>query len=356
MLKEILCDRSVILHLYNTYLAIIWNSLVALQAYEAEVRKRAGGAVRDVHNMFTTLKKSVSNASTHGTNKTVNVSKTSKKSKIAPTGRQVKTSTTTNVKMTKAVGHGSTKTKASVNTSVKAKNANSPVTKPKAGRAQRGKRKIQSSSKTGQAEKRRKTSEAPVKWASSNKPSNISAKNPLPRLRRENVPETNFALRYFPWSSWKVVISSTSKDHLTPKFQTTGNKSKPIHVEYSVPTIFNGKTKCPALYEFAVKPQGRRRKKIVYVKFCSGFSSNDKQWYNILFPSMNLRKQVDNIVHKQGGEILVRRLILKKYRSYDAVPAAVQNYDYVWAPREGAKKYRELKCDSYVISEEMTVD
>lgn len=123
-----------------------------------------------------------------------------------------------------------------------------------------------------------------------------------------------------------------------------------------MPTIFSGKTKCPALYEFAVKPQGSRRKKIVYVKFCSGFSSNNKQWYNVLFALKSLRKQVDNIVQKQGGDILARRLILKKYRSYDAVPAAVQNYDYVWAPNEGTKKYREPKHDSYVISEEMNVD
>lgn len=116
------------MHLYNTNLAILWNSIVVLQAYEAEVRRRAGSAVTDVHNMFTTLKKSVSNASTHGTNKPVTLSKASKKSKIAPTGRQVKTPTTINVKMVKAVGRGLTKTKASVNINVKAKNATSSVT------------------------------------------------------------------------------------------------------------------------------------------------------------------------------------------------------------------------------------
>ena len=179
-------------------------------------------------------------------------------------------------------------------------------------------------------------------------------KQEQPRLKREKVPETNYMLRDYPWSPWNLVISSEKKKNLTPVTVKVGKKN--TIVEYSTAKIFKGKTKCQALYEFAVAPEGWMRKRVVYAKICSGFLSAKVSWRKVFFPSKSLKKQIENIVREQYGDIFVRRLIMKKYRKYDTVSSVVKNYDYVWVPGDGVKQYRELKKDDYVISEAMDVD
>ena len=72
--------------------------------------------------------------------------------------------------------------------------------------------------------------------------------------------------------------------------------------------------------------------------------------------SRSLQKQINNIIQKQDGDILLRRIVLKNYKRYEHIPSIVRNYDYVWSPDDGTKKYRELEKDSYVISEDMEVE
>ena len=311
----------------------------ALFAYEAEVKRRAGGAAKDVHHMFTTLKKSVSNASTEGLKKAASIHKTRTASKT-PAAPRGKRNTGFNGKKMPIGAKKQTKT----------------VSK------QKGKHTVQTrAGETGPAQRTRqktaflKSLEKSKKHAAGQKCdlNKLSQCKPIAvkRLRREKVPETNFALRYFPWSSWKVVISKNAKGGLVRKFENQNGKKKTA--EYAAQTIFDGKTKCPALYEFAVRVPGCT-KKVVYVKSSPGFASCF--WRTALFPSSSLRKQVDNIIRNQAGDILVRRLVLKKFKKYTEVPSIVKNYDYVWVPEEGEEKYRQLKYDPYVISEEMEVD
>ena len=287
--------------------------------------------------MLTTLKKSVSNASTEGTGATTSTSALKTRTQKTPAVK-----TKPNKKTTSPTKPPSTASVKSKKTTKVAK----PATKTKATSSVKSKPVV-----TKQSAKVNVTGKTRL---SQYKSKGKIPKKSLPRLRREKVPETNFALRYFPWSSWKLVISSEERKNLVPTIQRIGNKDKVI--EYSMLDIFKGKTKCPALYEFAVTPRGSNRKRVVYAKFCPGFSSYSAVWWKVLFPTSSLRKQVDNIVRKQGGDIFVRRLVLKKYQSYKDIPSIVKNYDYVWVPEDGAKKYRELKQDSYVVSEEMEVD
>ena len=324
---------------------------------------RSGGAAKDVHNMLTTLKKSVSNASAEGTSAAAS-------SSTAKTRTQKRTAAKITNK-TKALSKPVTAAKAkakAVKTTSKTKPLSKPVTaaKAKAKKLRGGIAKaVAPLAAKPKGKPNVKTTESNVKATAKvnkgatnrsclYKPKNKVIKKALPRLRRERVPETNFQLREFPWSSWKLVISSEERKNLVPTIQRIGKKDKVI--EYSAIDIFNGKTKCPALYEFAVRPNLCKRKRVVYAKVSTGFSSYSKVWWKELFPSNSLRNQVDNIVRKQGGDIFVRRLILKKYTSYKSVPSTVKNYDYVWSPEDGAKKYRELKQDSYVISADMEVD
>ena len=325
------------------------------------MKGRSGGAAKDVHNMLTTLKKSVSNASTEGTSATTS-------SSVAKTRTQKRTAAKITSK-TKALNKPVTAAKAiPVNTTSKTKPLSKPVTAAKAkaknlrgGIAKavaplaakpKGKPNVKSTESNVKATA--KANKGATNRSCLYKPKNKVIKKALPCLRRERVPETNFQLRDFPWSPWKLVISSEERKNLVPTIQRIGKKDKVI--EYSAIDIFKGKTKCPALYEFAVRPNFCKRKRVVYAKVSTGFSSYSKVWWKELFPSNSLRNQVDNIVRKQGGDIFVRRLILKKYNSYKSVPSTVESYDYVWSPEEGAKKYRELKQDSYVISADMEVD
>ena len=307
----------------------------------AEVKGRSGGTAKDVQHMLTTLKKSVSTASTEAISATAssNTSKTrAQKQKTVKATRQTKTlgkAATTHKAKTKKVNRETVKTGAALTSKGKGK--------PKIKSTEEGKVKTSTEANECIRNRLRKY-----------KPKNKVVKTSVPRLRRERVPETNFALREFPWSPWKLVISSEERKNLDPTIQRIGNKDKVI--EYSARDIFKRKTNCSALYEFAVTPNGCKRKRVVYSKFCTGFSSYSKVWRKELFPSKSLRNQVDNIVQKQGGDIYVRRLVLKKYKSYSSVPSVVDNYDYVWSPEDGAKKYRELKQDSYVISTDMDVD
>lgn len=299
-----------------------------LQAYEAEVTGRVGGAVEDVHQMFTTLKKNASNASTECLKNGAHINQR-KPETAAKKQTTSKTVNNTGIK-------GKKVPRSRLNKQIKSPQNESEVPS----QSTRQKTKI---SKSEQKSKKPTTIDRVAQCKSKTAP--------FVRLRREKVPETNFALRYFPWSSWKLVTSSTFKDHLTARVERTGGKRK--IVEYTTSSFFGGKTKCPALYEVAVRLPGCT-KKVVYVKSCRGFTPHT-DWKDVLFFSKSLRKQVDNVIRKQGGALLVRRLVLKKFRKYDGISSTLKNYDYVWSPAECAKKYRELKTKSYVISEEMDV-
>ena len=320
---------------------------------------RSGGAAKDVHNMLTTLKKSVSNASTEGTSAAASSSaaktRTQKRTAAKITGKTKALSKPVTAAKAKPVKTTSkTKPLSKPVTAAKAKSPRGGIAKAIAPLAAKRKGKPNVKSTEGNIKATAKANKGATNRSCLYKPKNKVIKKALPRLRRERVPETNFQLREFPWSSWKLVISSEKRKNLVPTIQRIGKKDKVI--EYSAIDIFKGKTKCPALYEFAVRPNVCKRKRVVYAKVSTGFSSYSKVWWKELFPSKSLRNQVDNIVRKQGGDIFVRRLILKKYTSYKSVPSTVENYDYVWSPEDGAKKYRELKQDSYVISADMEVD
>ena len=312
----------------------------ALFAYEAEVRGRVGGAAKDVHHMFTTLKKSVSNASTEGIKKAASIlnTGTASKAQVVPKSKR-----DTRVKARQLATGATSQTK-----TLRKQNNHKMATR--AGNTGPAYRTRQQTAIAKSLEKS-KTPTAGLKPVGNRLSQYKSKPTTIKRLRRENVPETNFALRDFPWSSWKVVMSRNAKSGLVRKFETETRSRKTA--EYAAQTIFDGKTKRPALYEFAVKLPGCI-KRVVYVKSTSGFTSS--LWVTALFPSTSLRKQVDNIIRKLAGEILVRRLVLKKFRKYSDTKSILKNYDYVWAPEEGEEKYRQLGYEPFVISEEMKVN
>ena len=344
---------------------------ILFQAYEAEVRGRSGGAAKDVHHMLTTLKKSVSNASTTSTE---GLTKTVAK----PAKPATKVISKTKGKRAVQTGKKAIAPSARRGTAVKAKKATGRVVitaSSESGNSNAqgalGRRVKQKQVHAKQSQTKRKKTTATAKPATITGAKTNKAKKHGPerlaqfksktsavkrkKLRRERVPETNFALRDFPWSPWKIIASSEARKKIHPIYGAVGLKNRILEYTHSC-AKFKGQTKQPVLYEFAVKPLGHRQKKIVYAKICPKNLSYSTHWRDILNSSKSLKKQIENIIRKQGGVIYFRRLVLKRYKRYENIPSIIENYDYVWAPETGAKKYRELICDSYVISEDMDVD
>ena len=174
-----------------------------------------------------------------------------------------------------------------------------------------------------------------------------------PKLQKL-VPETNFALRDFPWSPWNILMSSEPRKGPYPVIQPVGSEDKVIEYTHDY-VLYKRRSNQSALHELAVKPLGCRQKRVVYAKICPKFPSYTAQWPENFNHSRSLQKQINNIIQKQDGDILLRRLVPKKYKRYEDILSIVRNCDYVWSPDDGAKKYRELKKDSYVISEDMDV-
>ena len=322
--------------------------------------------------MLTTLKKSVSNASTmstEGLNKTVAkpakpatkvISKTkgkravqTGKKAIAPSasrGTAMKTKKATGRGVITALsGRGNSKAQGALGRRGKQKqiHAQQPQTKKKK------KTTVSTKPATITGDKTNKARKHGAERLAQFKSKTLAVKRQ--KLRRERVPETNFALRDFPWSPWKIIASSEARKKIHPIYGAVGLKNRILEYTHSC-AKFKGETKQPVLYEFAVKPLGHRQKKIVYAKICPKNVSYSTHWRDILNSSKSLKKQIENIIRKQGGVIYFRRLVLKRYKRYENIPSIIENYDYVWAPETGAKKYRELIKDSYVISEDMDVD
>ncbi|WAR07458.1 hypothetical protein MAR_017416 [Mya arenaria] len=77
----------------------------------------------------------------------------------------------------------------------------------------------------------------------------------LPKLRRENVPENNFLLRELNWSPWKLIMSTLKVEEETciPR-KACG---------FRVKELFGDQTKVPAIYEVAIQPKYRCRKRVI---------------------------------------------------------------------------------------------
>lgn len=154
----------------------------------------------------------------------------------------------------------------------------------------------------------------------------------LPKLRRENVPESNFLMREMAWSKWQLVISPSQKIVIdTPKQMASNVSSKRSGSDcgYRAKQIFGGKTNVPAIYEIGVQTKSHARKYVTYNKVCRGFTTTGMNWENKLFGRKDIRVQIDNIV-KNNCSVFVRRMQLKNDKSKGQVRQALKRYDYAW--------------------------
>ncbi|XP_063405299.1 uncharacterized protein LOC134688474 [Mytilus trossulus] len=148
----------------------------------------------------------------------------------------------------------------------------------------------------------------------------------LPKLKRENVTETNFMLNDAPWSRWQLAITPESPEgeesHLWQKRRgdLTG---------YRRTEICNGQYQKPALYEFAVQTHEHCKRYVVYCKCNKGFTLDKGSWESKLLNNTDVRNEVEDVL-KKGCRIFVRHFPLRKTSATTNKMADLGHYDYAW--------------------------
>ncbi|KAJ8301215.1 hypothetical protein KUTeg_020202 [Tegillarca granosa] len=250
-----------------------------LNMYEDEVRGRNSQIHKDVASMFGDLKDDEMDTSKPAMAKIPSLTKSS-----------------SSVKLKKAIARPKVTKVTKTKTSIITKNKHTEVTK--------------SSAKTSMERKIR------------NKRSKIQ-KIRLPKLRRENVPETSFMLKDKKWSQWELVISPTIP--LTEAADTWEKRKSKIE-SYRRKIVFRNKNSKPAFYEFSVQAGQDSKKFVLYCRFSKGFLPQ-QSWESRLLGKNNIRNQINDVILK-GCSVSIRRLILRS-QSKD-VSSALRRYDYAW--------------------------
>ncbi|XP_060567147.1 uncharacterized protein LOC132725943 [Ruditapes philippinarum] len=294
--------------------------------YEKEVRSRDGKVHKDLDTLFGVLRKQSSNASTSVGMSTQVVSK----SKRNTTSKVIKKTKTP-----------ATSLKQKILTLKKQRRVKSPILKPG----------ISGVSKRGMSAKMKLLMKKQMRKISTVTKFKRYEEKYLPKLRRENVPWSNFVLREMQWSPWKIAIAPDKQKHLKITCARKGNGCG-----YRAEKIFMGKTQVPALYEVSVQTKYRAKRHIMYHKLlCKGFRSLESNWENRLFGNSDITTQIDRVV-KKGCCVYVRRVLLTKPKMLNEANKCLIRYDYAWNKVKSERTgHRQVTKNSIDISKEMDI-
>ncbi|XP_060084532.1 uncharacterized protein LOC132563799 [Ylistrum balloti] len=155
------------------------------------------------------------------------------------------------------------------------------------------------------------------------KPRTVGKKTVSPKLRRENVSESNFSLSGRKWSAWQTCLSCDKTD------SELWDKRNGTHLGYRRKEIFDGKLTRPSIYEFSVQTAPGHKRHIMYSKICHGLTSPHK-WEHRLLGQKDIRSQIEEILSK-GCCVAVRRLKLVNRKPTKANTLnSLRRYDYAW--------------------------
>ncbi|OWF53078.1 uncharacterized protein LOC110446844 [Mizuhopecten yessoensis] len=176
---------------------------------------------------------------------------------------------------------------------------------------------------TNMKKKMGKTSLTSRRTGTTSKPRTVTKNAVAPKVRRENVPESHFALSSRKWSDWQTCLSCDKTD------SDLWEKRNGAHFGYRRKDIFDGKLTRPTIYEFAVQIVPGHKRHIVYSKLCHGLTFADT-WERRLLGQKDVRGQIEDILSK-GCSVAVRRLKLvnRKISKAKAVNS-LRCYDYAW--------------------------
>ncbi|OWF45263.1 uncharacterized protein LOC110457297 [Mizuhopecten yessoensis] len=173
------------------------------------------------------------------------------------------------------------------------------------------------------------------------------------RLNRESLTDTKFIkgpLKQLVWSKWMVGISKT-QSVIGPDIAFTRRDWCDAFCNGGV---LKGKDVCdvPAVYEFAVSLNGKKKSYPVYYRVTTGVP-HGSTWFNYLFAQKKVRRVIKDVVNTHT-QILVRRGLFKRKRSsfiQKVSQMMFKKYDYAWTGRKERKmKFRSLKRCGVPIS------
>ncbi|XP_076078381.1 uncharacterized protein LOC143048542 [Mytilus galloprovincialis] len=156
----------------------------------------------------------------------------------------------------------------------------------------------------------------------------------LPKLKRENVPETNFMLNSAHWSKWQVAMVSSVPADEEHKWEKRHGDSE----GYRRKVICGGSYKKPTLYEFAVQNGERCRRYVVYCKSSKGFILDRGSWETRLLTKSDVKSQINDIL-KKDMRLFVRSCPLMK--SQDKL-LALNHYDYAWSNKGSIRTVKHI--------------
>ena len=156
----------------------------------------------------------------------------------------------------------------------------------------------------------------------------------LPLLKRENVPESNFALRWLRWSPWLLALAN-HKDIPTSKIgQYIKRKTSPGYRLKTLSKCRPGKT-TQAVFEVAVQGPGSNRRRHVVFSAFSRRCLSDSRWDNRLLRPVT--SQINRVLGLDF-KVFVRFCLLQHPKKTVDVKTAVQRYDYAWRGLSGPRK------------------
>ncbi|CAG2232712.1 unnamed protein product [Mytilus edulis] len=148
----------------------------------------------------------------------------------------------------------------------------------------------------------------------------------LPKLKRENVTQTNFMLNDAPWSRWQLAITPESPEGVESHLW---QKRRGDLTGYRKTEICNGQYQKPALYEFAIQTHEHCKRYVVYCKCNKGFTLDKGSWESRLLNNTDVRNEVEDVL-KKGCRIFVRHFPLRKTSATTNKMADLGHYDYAW--------------------------
>ena len=175
----------------------------------------------------------------------------------------------------------------------------------------------------------------------------------LPKLKRENVPESNFQFREMKWSNWQPAFSpdlpASSACSATTTTTTTAGTQKtncPWVKRVGRPgfrltslTTSDSRLKksrsSTALHRFvelAVQQAPGRRRHVTFSRVTS-HSLSTRNWEQVLLSTW-ARHQVDKAL-SQGHRVLVRHCLLQRKSQHRNTVRGIRRYDYAWCKAAG---------------------
>ncbi|RUS72737.1 hypothetical protein EGW08_019504 [Elysia chlorotica] len=154
--------------------------------------------------------------------------------------------------------------------------------------------------------------------------------NNLPLLKRENVPESNFALKWLKWSPWLLALANHKDIPASKLDQYVQRRTRPGYRLKTLSHCRPSKTS-QAVFEVAVQGPGLNKRRHVVFSAFSRRSLNDSRWNNRL-----LRPVASQINRVLGLDfkVYVRFCLLKHPKKTVDVKTDVHKYDYAWRGRK----------------------